>query len=54
MMLVLNGFLIMYAFATETIYAMFLKDSFGYGERTLSTLFAVNGKLINEYLELKY
>lgn len=45
-LLVLNGFLIMYAFATETIYAMFLKDSFGYGERTLSTLFAVNGLFI--------
>ena len=45
-LLVLNGFLIMYAFATETIYAMFLKDSFGYGERTLSTLFAINGLFI--------
>ena len=33
--LILNGFMIMYAFGTETIYAMFIKDSFGYGERTL-------------------
>ena len=46
MLLVLNGFLMMYAFATETIYAMFMKDSFGYGERALSTLFALNGFLI--------
>lgn len=45
-LLVLNGFLIMYAFATETIYAMFIKDSFGYGERALSTLFAINGIFI--------
>jgi MFS family permease len=46
MLLVLNGFLLMYAFATETIYAMFMKDSFGYGERALSTLFAMNGFFI--------
>ena len=46
MLLVLNGFLLMYAFATETIYAMFMKDSFGYGERALSTLFAFNGFFI--------
>lgn len=46
LLLVLNGFLIMYAFATETIYAIFIKDSFGYGERALSTLFAVNGVFI--------
>lgn len=46
MLLVLNGFLIMYAFATETIYAIFLKDAFGYGERILSILFAVNGLFI--------
>jgi MFS transporter, DHA1 family, tetracycline resistance protein len=45
-LLVMNGFLIMYAFATETIYAMFLKDSFGYGERALSAIFAVNGLFI--------
>jgi len=36
----------MYAFATETIYAMFIKDHFGYGEQTLSTLFAVNGMFL--------
>eukprot|EP01039_Chlorochromonas_danica_P003233 gene3233-3542_t len=46
MMLVTNGFAVMYAFATETIYAMFLKDSFGYGEHALSTLFAVSGFFI--------
>lgn len=45
-LLVLNGFFIMYAFATETVYAMFLKDSFGYGERTLSALFALSGLFI--------
>lgn len=44
--LVVNGFGIMYAFATETIYAMFIKDSFGYGEHILSALFAVNGLFI--------
>eukprot|EP01038_Epipyxis_sp_PR26KG_P006517 gene6517-8957_t len=46
MLLVLNGFLLMYAFATESIYAMFIKDSFGYGERVLSGLFAMNGMFI--------
>ena len=46
LMLVLNGFLLMYAFSTETIYAMFIKDSFGYGERALSALFACNGLFI--------
>jgi Na+/melibiose symporter-like transporter len=45
-LLVLNGFLLMYAFSTETIYAMFIKDSFGYGERALSALFACNGLFI--------
>ena len=49
MLLVLNGFLLMYAFATETIYAMFMKDSFGYGERALSTLFAFNGFFIGVF-----
>lgn len=44
--LVINGFAIMYAFATETIYAMFIKDSFGYGESILSTVFAMNGLFI--------
>ena len=46
LMLLINGFLLMYAFSIETIYAMFLKDNFGYGERALSTLFACNGVLI--------
>ena len=46
MCLVLNGFLLMYAFSTESIYAVFIKDSFGYGERVLSTLFAINGLFI--------
>ena len=44
--LVHNGFLLMYAFATETLYAMVIQDVFGYGERVLSTVFAVNGLLI--------
>jgi MFS family permease len=46
MLLVINGFCIMYAFATETIYAMFMKDIFGYGEDSLSLLFASNGVFI--------
>jgi Na+/melibiose symporter-like transporter len=41
--LVLDSFLLMFALSTETIYAMFLKDVFGEGEKTLSTIFAVNG-----------
>ena len=45
-LLVLNGFLLVYAFATESLYAMFMKDSFGYGEQVLSTLFAWCGLLI--------
>lgn len=47
----LSGFLLMYAFATETIYAMFIKDSFGYGERILSSLFAFNGFFIGKILK---
>jgi DHA1 family tetracycline resistance protein-like MFS transporter len=46
LLLTLNGFLLMYAFATESIYAIFMKDSFGYGETVLSSLFALNGLLI--------
>jgi DHA1 family tetracycline resistance protein-like MFS transporter len=42
-LLVLNGFLNMFAFGTETIYAVFLKDTFGFGESVLSGLFAING-----------
>lgn len=45
-LLVLNGFLIMYAFGTETVYAMLLKDAYKYGESTLSILLAVNGLFI--------
>jgi MFS family permease len=45
-LLTLNGFALMYTFASETIYAMFIKDIFGYGEHTLSKLFAINGSLI--------
>jgi MFS family permease len=45
-LLVLNGFCIMFAFATESIYAIFIKDSFGYGEGVLSTIFAINGLFI--------
>ncbi|CAN0385386.1 unnamed protein product, partial [Discosporangium mesarthrocarpum] len=43
LMLVGNGFLLMYAFSIETVYAMFLKDNFGYGESVLSMIFALNG-----------
>ena len=46
LILVLNGFLLMYACATETIYAMFMQDSFGYGERVLSALLAFCGLFI--------
>ena len=46
LLLVLNGFLLMYAFSTESIYAIFMKESFGYGERALSTLFACSGLVI--------
>lgn len=49
MLLVLNGFLLMYAFATETIYAMFLKDTYGDGPETLAKLFAVNGLCIGVF-----
>jgi MFS family permease len=45
-LLVMNGFLLMYAFATETVYAIFIKDTFGMGEQSLSLLFACNGILI--------
>jgi hypothetical protein len=33
----------MYAFATESMYGVLIKDAFGYGEDTLSLLFAING-----------
>ena len=46
LLLILNGFLLMYAFSTETVYAMFIKDSFGLGEKALSMLFALNGIMI--------
>ena len=46
LLLVLNSFLLMYACATETIYAMFIQDSFGYGERVLSALLAFCGLFI--------
>ncbi|KAM3569762.1 hypothetical protein VYU27_008142 [Nannochloropsis oceanica] len=42
-LLVLNGFLLMYAFSVETVYAMFIKDNFGYGETALGAVFALNG-----------
>lgn len=44
--LMVNGFSLMYAFGTESIYAILLKDGFGYSENTLSTLLAGNGILI--------
>lgn len=46
LLLILNGFLIMFAFGTETIYAVFIKDIFGYGESKLSALLAINGLLM--------
>ncbi|CAM9646203.1 unnamed protein product, partial [Chrysoparadoxa australica] len=46
LLLVMNGFLLMYAFSIETVYAMFLKDNFGFGASALSTLFALNGVLV--------
>ncbi|KAG5188576.1 major facilitator superfamily domain-containing protein [Tribonema minus] len=51
LLLAMNGFLLVYAFSIETIYAMFMKDNFGYGHATLSTLFAVNGVLVG-FLQL--
>ncbi|TFJ86976.1 hypothetical protein NSK_001310 [Nannochloropsis salina CCMP1776] len=42
-LLILNGFLLMYAFSVETVYAMFIKDNFGYGETALGAVFALNG-----------
>jgi MFS family permease len=48
-LLVLNGFLIMYAFGTESIYALFMKDNFGYGEERLSALLAVNGLIMGVF-----
>eukprot|EP01032_Pedospumella_encystans_P022500 gene22500-25495_t len=36
----------MFAFGTETVYALLLQDAFGYGEAALSTLLAVNGLFI--------
>jgi MFS family permease len=41
-----NGFALMYAFATEGIYAMLMKDSFGLGETALSYLFASCGIIV--------
>lgn len=46
LLLILNGFLLMYAFSTESIYAILIKDAFNLGERALSRLFALNGLLI--------
>jgi len=33
----------MYAFATETIYAVLLKEKFGYGEVVMGLVLALNG-----------
>jgi MFS family permease len=44
--LVCNGFMLMYAFASETVYALLIKDEFGYDEKVLSKLFACSGFLI--------
>lgn len=45
-LLVANGFLLMYTFGTQAIYGLFIKDIFGFGERTMSTILAVNGLLV--------
>lgn len=49
LLVVMNGFLIMCALGTETVYAMFIKDTFGYEEFVLSGLFAVNGLFIGAF-----
>ena len=55
MVLILNGFLLMYAFATETIYAMFMKENFeGYGERALSTLYVLYGIMSLHYTNIHH
>ncbi len=47
LLLVLNGFLLMYACSIETtVYSIFIKDNFGYGETVLSTVFALNGIMV--------
>lgn len=43
LLLVVNGFLLMYAFSTETIYAVLLKEKFGYGEVVMGLVLALNG-----------
>ncbi len=47
LLLVLNGFLLMFACSIEmTVYATFIMDNFGYGETVLSTVFALNGIMV--------
>ncbi len=47
LLLVLNGFLLMFACSTETaVYATFIRDNFGHGETVLSIIFALNGTMI--------
>lgn len=45
-LLVLNGFLIMFSFATESIYPVFAKDCFGVEERSMSGLLAATGLVV--------
>lgn len=45
-LLVLSGFLGMFAFSTESIYAVFAKDCFGFEEQALSALLAGTGLFI--------
>lgn len=45
-LLVLSGFLGMFSFSTESIYAVFAKESFGFEEQALSALLAGTGLFI--------
>lgn len=45
-LLVLSGFLAMFSFSTESIYAVFAKESFDFGERALSLLLAGTGLFV--------
>ena len=45
-MVILNGFIVMWAFASECIYGMFLRDVYNYDEGTLSLILAMNGVMV--------
>eukprot|EP00597_Dinobryon_sp_UTEXLB2267_P007983 CAMPEP_0170094068 /NCGR_PEP_ID=MMETSP0019_2-20121128/26975_1 /TAXON_ID=98059 /ORGANISM="Dinobryon sp., Strain UTEXLB2267" /LENGTH=348 /DNA_ID=CAMNT_0010315207 /DNA_START=592 /DNA_END=1635 /DNA_ORIENTATION=- len=46
LLLVLNGFLLMFSFSTESIYPVFAKDRFGYDDLSVSKLLAFTGVLV--------